>query len=160
MQRVPQIRSARRLIGARVLVVEDDFLISMDLKAVLTDAGAEVVGPCRTVIDAVASVNEGSISAGLLDIRLALESVVPVATQLTDRGIPFVFYTGYVDTGEIREKFPHSKIVHKPASPEILVGAVADVLGRTGPPPRYIRRRLMLLVIGVVVIVALVLCIY
>ena len=83
-----------------------------------------------------------------------------MATQLTDRGIPFVFYTGYVDTGEIREKFPHSKIVHKPASPEILVGAVADVLGRTGPPPRYIRRRLMLLVIGVVVIVTLVLCIY
>ena len=153
-------RIVRRVAGSRQLVVEDDFLISMDLKEVLTDAGAEVVGPCRTVIDAVASVNEGSISAGLLDIRLALESVVPVATQLTDRGIPFVFYTGYVDTGEIREKFPHSKIVHKPASPEILVDAIAEVLGRTAPPPRYIRRRLILVAIGLVVIVTLALCTY
>jgi two-component SAPR family response regulator len=160
MQKVPQIRSVWRLIGARVLVVEDDFLISMDLKGVLTDAGAEVVGPCRTVIDAVTFVNGGNISAALLDIRLTLESVVPVATRLTDRRIPFVFYTGYLDTGEIREKFPHCKILHKPASPEILVDAIAEVLGRATPPPRYIRRRLMLLVIGLVVIVSLVLCIY
>src|SRR5215471_10648915 len=160
MQKVSQICSARRLIGAHVLVVEDDFLISMDLKEVFTDAGAEVVGPCRSVINAVAFVNEGNISAALLDIRLSSESVVPVATQLTDRRTPFVFYTGYVDTDEIREKFPRCKIVHKPASPEILVDAIAEVLGRTAPPPRYIRRRLMLLVIGLVVFVTLVLCIY
>jgi hypothetical protein len=38
-------------------------------------------------------------------------SVVPAATQLTNHKIPFIFYTGYVDTGEIREKFPHCKIV-------------------------------------------------
>jgi DNA-binding NarL/FixJ family response regulator len=106
------------------------------------------------------ALNEGNISAALLDIRLTLESVVPVATQLMDRRIPFVFYTGYVDTDEIREKFPHCEIVHKPASPEILVDAIAEVLGRTASPPRYIRRRLILLVIGLVVIVTLVLCIY
>ena len=118
---------------------------------------------CRSlprVIDAVAFVNEVNTSASLLDIRLTLESVVPVAIQLTDRRIPFVFYTGYPDTGEIREKFPHSKILHKPASPEILVDAIAEVLSRTAPPPRYIRRRLVLLVIGLVAIVTLVLCIY
>ena len=56
MQNVPQIRSARRVIGARVLVVEDDLLISMDPTAGLTDAGARLVGPCRTAKDAVALV--------------------------------------------------------------------------------------------------------
>ena len=160
MQKVPQIRSSQRLIGARVLVVEDDLLISMDPTAGLTDAGAQVVGPCRTAKDAVAVVNEWNISVALLDIRLASETVVPVATQLASRGIPFVFYTGYLDTGEIQEKFPHCKIVYKPASPEILVDAIAEVLGRTAPPPRYIRNRLMLLVIGLVVIVTLVLWIH
>ena len=80
---------------------------------------------------------------------------MPVATQLASRGIPFVFYTGYLDTGEIQEKFPHCKIVYKPASPEILVDAIAEVLGRTAPPARYIGKRLMLLVIGLVVIVTL-----
>jgi DNA-binding response OmpR family regulator len=93
MQKVSQIHSARRLIGARVLVVEDDLLISMDLAAGLTDAGAQVVGPCRTAKDAVAFVNEWNISVALLDIRLASESVVPVAIQLSDRRIPIVFYT-------------------------------------------------------------------
>jgi DNA-binding NtrC family response regulator len=141
MRRVPQIRSTRRLKGARVLVVEDDLLISMDLTAGLTDAGAQVVGPCRTAKDAVAFVNEWNISVALLDIRLASESVVPVAMQLSDRGIPFVFYTGYLDTGEIQEKFPHCKIVYKPASLKILVDAIAEVLGRTAPPPHYIRRQ-------------------
>ena len=83
-----------------------------------------------------------------------------MAIQRTDRRIPFVFYTGYLDTGEIQEKFPHCKIVYKPASPEILVDAIAEVLGRTAPPPRYIRKRLMLLVIGLVVIVTLVICLH
>ena len=83
-----------------------------------------------------------------------------MATQLTNLKIPFVFYTGYVDTGEIREKFPHCKVVNKPASPEVLVDAIAEVLGRTTAPPRHIRTRLMLIVVGLVVIVTLVLCIY
>jgi DNA-binding response OmpR family regulator len=86
MRRVPQIRSTRRLKGARVLIVEDDLLISMDLTAGLTDAGAQVVGPCRTAKNAVALVNECNISVALLDIRLASETVVPVATQLASRG--------------------------------------------------------------------------
>jgi hypothetical protein len=76
--------------------------------------------------------------------------------QLTNRRSHLSFYTGYVHTDEIREKFPHCKFVHNPASPEVLVDAIAEVLGRTAPPPRYIRRRLMLLVIGLVVIVTLV----
>jgi DNA-binding NtrC family response regulator len=148
------------LKGAHVLVVEDDLLISMDLTAGLTDAGAQVVGPYRTAKDAVAFVNEWNISVALLDIRLASESVVPVAMQLSHRRIPFVFYTGYLDTGEIQEKFPQCKIVYKPVSLEILVEAIAEVLDRTTPPARHIRKRLMLLVIGLVVIVTLVLCIY
>jgi DNA-binding NtrC family response regulator len=149
------------LKGARVLVVEDDLLISIDLTAGLTEAGAQVVGPCRTAKDAVAFAYDWNISVALLDIRLASETVVPVATQLASRGIPFVFYTGYLDTGDIQEKFPHCKIIYKPASPGILVDAIAEVLGRTAPPPRYYaRKRLMLLVIGLVVIVTLVLCIY
>jgi hypothetical protein len=80
-----------------------------------------------------------------------------VAILLSDRRIPFVFYTGYLDTSDIQEKFPLCKIVYKPASLGILVDAIAEVLRRTAPPPRYLRRRLMLLVVGLAVIVTLVL---
>ena len=44
-------------------------------------------------------------------------------TQLASRKIPFVFYTGYVDTDKFRTKCPRCKIVHKLASPEMLVSA-------------------------------------
>jgi len=120
-------------------------------------AGAEVVGPYRTVKDAVAFVSEGKISVVLLDIRLASESIAPVATQLADRGGPFVFYTGYLDTDEFQAKWPQCKVVHKPASSQMQVGAIAEVLDRTRPPPRNIRRLLTLLIVSLVVIVALVL---
>ena len=99
MQKVSQIHSARRLKGARVLVVEDDLLISIDLTAGLTEAGAQVVGPCRTAKDAVAFVNEWNISVALLDIRLASETVVPVATQCT---APTVTMTTRPITSSIR----------------------------------------------------------
>jgi len=65
-------------------------------------------------------------------------------TQLATCRIPFVSCTGYVDTDEFRTKCSHRKIVHEPATPQMLVSAIAEILGCTAPPPRYIRRRLML----------------
>jgi hypothetical protein len=77
--------------------------------------------------------------------------------QLANGGIPFVFYTGYVDTDELRAKWPQCKVIQKPASPEVLVSAIAEVLGRPAPPPHNIRRRLTLLIVAVVIAVILVL---
>jgi hypothetical protein len=55
------------LTGARVLVVEDDCLISMDLESVLVEAGAEIAGVCRTVRDALVLANQNGIAAAILD---------------------------------------------------------------------------------------------
>lgn len=61
---------ASPLNGARLLVVEDDYLISMDLESILVEAGAEIVGVCRTVKDALVLANQNGIAAAVLDFRL------------------------------------------------------------------------------------------
>ena len=94
----------------------------------LAEAGAEIAGPCRTIKDALATAADDSVAAAILDIRLGDGTVGPVAQQLSERGIPFIFYTGQVDTDPIRKKWPDHKIVSKPANSRTILAAVADVL--------------------------------
>ncbi|MGQ0444405.1 MAG: response regulator [Beijerinckiaceae bacterium] len=124
----PKFETARALSGARVLLVEDDYIVAIDLETTLVDAGAEVAGPCRTVKDALAAISLNELGAAVLDIRLGEETVGPVARQLDERGVPFFFYTGQIDTDPIRREWPHHKIISKPARPEYIVKAVADLL--------------------------------
>jgi DNA-binding response OmpR family regulator len=115
------------LQGVHVLVVEDDLLISMEISSVLADAGADVVGPSRTVAEALALIDREDISAAILDVRLGQETVAPVARSLSQRQIPFVFYTGQVTTDPIWGEWPTSKVISKPATPQTLVVAVASL---------------------------------
>jgi DNA-binding response OmpR family regulator len=117
-----------RLDGARVLVVEDDFLIGLELCAVLADAGAEVIGPMQTVQTALARAGDQRLSAAILDIRLGKETVEPVAQCLAGQHVPFLFYTGQSRTDPVRALWPDCKIVAKPALPTSLVRAVAALL--------------------------------
>jgi DNA-binding response OmpR family regulator len=118
------------LKGVRVLVVEDDFFILMELESILADVGAEVVGPCRTVKDAIPLAEQDRLSAAILDIQLEHETVEPVARELCSRDVPFIFYTGQMETDPIREEWPDHKIVMKPAPPRAIVAAIADALRR------------------------------
>jgi ActR/RegA family two-component response regulator len=58
------------LQGVRVLVVEDDALLLMELESILVDAGAEVIGACRSVADALAVAHRESVAAAVLDVRI------------------------------------------------------------------------------------------
>jgi DNA-binding NtrC family response regulator len=116
------------LKGARVLVVEDDFFISLELVSVFTDAGARVVGPCHTVEDALASAKANEITAALLDFRLGNDTSIAVAHELQRRNVPFAFYTGQAATDLIWSEWPHCRIIAKPSRPDILVKIVAELL--------------------------------
>ena len=123
-----QIEPARALEGARILVVEDDFLISMELDTILAGAGAEVVGPCRTVAQARILIEGNSISAAILDFQLGQDTTMPVARQLTRHGIPFVFFTGQVNTRQIHAECPGAKVISKPLQRRTILAAIADML--------------------------------
>jgi DNA-binding NtrC family response regulator len=106
-------------------VVEDDFIIAMELETILADAGAQVVGPCRTVNEALAAVRERKVAAAILDVRLGGETIAPVAAELTRRGVPFLFYTGQVETDQLRAEWPGRAIISKPAPAGNIISAVA-----------------------------------
>jgi DNA-binding response OmpR family regulator len=81
----------------RVLVVEDQFEIGLDIHNVLSDAGFDVVGPMMTIEDATAAVEKEAIDAAVLDANLNGRNAGPLAAKLKAFGIPFVVVTGYTE---------------------------------------------------------------
>lgn len=99
-------QSHHDLKGRRVLVVEDEFYIALDMSDALEDHGAEVLGPTASVADAVDLIESTDhIDAAVVDLNLRGEFAFPVARALIKRNVPFVFATGYdaeVIPGEFR----------------------------------------------------------
>jgi len=118
------------LKGACILVVEDDFIILMELEFILFEAGAQTVDMCRTVEEALRVAQNRDHDAALLDIRLGRETSASIARCLTRLGVPFAFFTGQAETDPMRAEWPDCKIVAKPASANAIVTAVAGLLRR------------------------------
>jgi DNA-binding response OmpR family regulator len=97
----------------RVLIAEDESLVSMLIEDMLLDFGTEVVGPVARVNDALRLARETDLDLAILDINLAGEATYPVADVLGARGIPFVFATGY-KVDDIPDRFDGSLRLSKP----------------------------------------------
>lgn len=114
------IEESPALRDQRVLVVEDEAVVAMELTRVLTAAGAKVVGPVGTIEEALLLLDDQPIDRALLDVNLGGRLITPVARALTRRRIPFVYLTGYqepdVDDGPI---------LRKPVAASTLLGALA-----------------------------------
>ena len=85
------------LAGRRILIVEDEYLIAMDLALGLGELGAIVVGPAASLAEALEPVADTghTLDGAVLDVNLRDERVYPVADALTRLGVPFVFASGY-----------------------------------------------------------------
>src|SRR5688500_15916585 len=83
------------LLGKRILVVEDEFVLALCVGQVLENQGCAVIGPATSVQQGLKLVEETKVNGAILDINLNSEMVYPVARELMDRNIPFVFTTGY-----------------------------------------------------------------
>jgi len=114
--------SAHPLAGRSILVVEDDFLISMEVAALFESAGADVV-QARTVTEAAGRAN--GVSAAVLDYRLGDDSVRVLCALLAERRIPFMFYSGYAD---LAERYPGAVVVPKPSTSKALLTAMAGLV--------------------------------
>ena len=113
--------------GLRVLVVEDEYLVSLVLEDMLAELGHRMIGPVSDLTSAVAAAQRESMDVALLDLNLnGLESY-PVAAALTARGIPFLFATGYGRQG-LREPYLNASTLKKPFEQGELESALADVL--------------------------------
>ncbi|MBN8528788.1 MAG: response regulator, partial [Caulobacterales bacterium] len=88
------------LAGKRILVVEDESLVAMLIETILEDLGCTPVGPVASVEDGLAlAKGKTVIDAALLDVNVGGRQVFPVAEALAERGVPFIFSTGYGEAG-------------------------------------------------------------
>jgi CheY-like chemotaxis protein len=83
------------LTDKRVLVVEDELLVSMVIEDILAEEGCQIVGPFTNLADALAAAGRGGFDLALLDVNLRGEKVYAVAEILAEQSVPFVFLTGY-----------------------------------------------------------------
>lgn len=111
------------LAGRRALVVEDQFLIAMDMEQMLRSMGAGAIDLATTVSDALASLDRAKPDLVLLDLKLQSETTHPVVDVLRKRGVPFVLMTGY-DASAIPAPFRDLPLVRKPLDIGMLAAAI------------------------------------
>jgi CheY-like chemotaxis protein len=87
------------LSSLKVLVVEDEALVSMLVEDMLTDLGCTIIGPAAEIEEALRLAGSADIDAALLDVNLGGRPIFPVADALKARGVPFAFASGYGEAG-------------------------------------------------------------
>jgi DNA-binding response OmpR family regulator len=113
----------------RILLVEDEFLIARDMAVQLRKAGAEVLGPAPDVDTALRLLADGAApDAAILDVSLRGTRSFPVANALRDRGVPFVFATGFEDPAMFAD-YPEVPRCTKPVNFPRLVEALLHRAG-------------------------------
>lgn len=80
---------------AKILVVEDEFLVAIQIESILSRAGWRVIGSAGTLASAVSLARKSPCDAAVLDVNLKGERVDEVASILSERRIPFLFVSGY-----------------------------------------------------------------
>ncbi len=96
-----------------VLLVEDEWLIAMDLAMVIEEQGHVVVGPAQNVRTAMELIKVSRIDAAFLDINLGSEMSFPIAQALDDKGVPVTFVSAYARKN-LREEFCAFDLLPKP----------------------------------------------
>jgi DNA-binding response OmpR family regulator len=120
------------LRGQTALLVEDEVLVSMLAEEVLEEAGCAVLVAMR-LDRALELARDAQISCAILDVNLGNESTsYPVAEVLCNRGIPFIFVSGYGAIG-INNRFASFPMVQKPYTPDVLIDAVQSCLRSPAP---------------------------
>jgi PAS domain S-box-containing protein len=121
------VRPAHGLRGKRVLVVEDEPLVALDIAGNLKAAGAEVAGPAGTEDAALQLIEETVFDGALLDANLHGRGVDAIAAALTRRGIPFLFVTGN-GRQALPESFAKAPVLSKPFSEEQLLSEASRLV--------------------------------
>ncbi len=114
--------------GLRVLIVEDQALIAMDLEASLNENGAVVASVCSSAAQALQALEGAAIDAAILDLNLVGETSLAVAEALEKRGIPFIFATGQSDETTMPPRFAGKAMTRKPYNVKQIMAALAVAL--------------------------------
>lgn len=112
----------------KILIVEDEFLVAMELESILSASGLAVLGPVSTVVAALEILAECRPDAAVLDVNLRGESVTPVALSLQRMAVPFVLTTAY-RADDLPDALLGSVNMGKPVDSKSVVTTLKAMLG-------------------------------
>ena len=115
------------LLGCRILIVEDNYLLAETVAGILEEAGARIVGPFVNMVEALEGLGElTAIDGAILDIGLNGQESYPLAEALQTTGIPFLFLTG-VERRDLPQRFQRTPHMLKPFSEEKLIRRLVQI---------------------------------
>ena len=114
--------------GSRILVVEDNFLAAEVVRDVLESSECTVIGPVGRLADGLRLAEQEGLDGAVLDINLNGDWCFPIARALRQRGVPFVFLTGYDDCAIIPVELRPVRRLGKPVFGRQLINALSEVI--------------------------------
>lgn len=113
---------AHRLARKRILIVEDEYIVALNIANEVAALGAVVIGPVGTVDGALKAIKNADVDGAILDINLRGTAAFPVADALANRHIPFVFATGC--TCDVPARHANVSRLEKPTNPSVICSAL------------------------------------
>ena len=120
------------LQGTRVLIVEDEPIVALDLAMTVEDEGAFVEGPICRLEQAMECGGLNRLDAAIVDVDIAGREVFPLADRLKASGVPIVFHTGRADLTRLRTRYPRAQILRKPSAAKEVAAALGKAVSLFG----------------------------
>ena len=114
----------------KVLVVEDEFIIALDLSETVKDLGYELEGPYAGNEDAFEGMGDELPDLAILDVFTADGEVYPLADKLSAAGVPIIFHSGHVPPEEVKALYPDAQACAKPCPPDRIIGALQEAAAK------------------------------
>lgn len=114
--------------GLRLLVVEHNSILALDVEDMLLRNGAAQVEVASSCVEALARLESGIFDAALLDLALAESDNLAVAITLQAANIPFAFAVGYGERATLPPRFADKLVIGKPYSESYLLARLAELL--------------------------------
>jgi two-component SAPR family response regulator len=111
------------------MLLEDEAIIAFSVEDILIELGCSVVGPAMNLEEAMALVTTGDIDAAVLDININSARSYSVARELERRDVPFVFASGYGESGVDWDGVP-VEVLAKPYRKEQLERALTELVSQ------------------------------
>lgn len=111
-----------------VLLVEDQFIIALDLAETVQDLGYSLDGPYADKAGAFDAISRRLPDAAILDVHIADGEVFPLADALARAGVPIIFHSGHYQTEAMQQRYPGSIACSKPCTPAELLSVLKRVV--------------------------------
>ena len=115
----------------KVLVVEDEFIIALDVSETVKDLGYALEGPYPDKERAFRAIEGRLPDCAILDVLTGDGEVYPLADALTEAGVPIIFHSGHVSPSEMRMRYPEAWACAKPCSPDKLIDVLQEAVGQS-----------------------------